>query len=229
MPTMLTLDDVNWEDAPLYIDRDGCAVLDLGPQAYDILASVSFELYMLDDSMDYLYYLGSDNNIEADWNRGVFTENFYGYWGNLDGVMVNMELVYEGDDFNRYVVPIYLNGVEYNLEVIYSYVTEDYSIEGARKPVTDNGMADKNLRQLQDGDKIDIIHYASSMDDDSDDLYPEIAATITVDSRTGFKDMPLGDGYYFMCFMMEDIRGNIASSEVVTFEVDGGDIYTSLD
>lgn len=229
LPQMQTLEDVNWDDMELYIDRDGCAVLDLGPQAYDILESVSFGLYTMDDSMDYIYYLGSDNNIDADWNRGVFVDNFYGEWGTLGGVMVNMELVYEGDDFNRYVVPIYLNGEDYNLEIIYDFNVGGYSISGARKPVSDNGMADKNLRQLVNGDEISILHYASRLDSSDDDLYPEVAATITVNDRTTFKDMPLSDGFYFMYFVMTDIRGNIATSEVVTFEVDGGDIYTSLD
>ena len=36
--------------------------------------------------------LGTDNDMNADWDNGVFYDNFRGVWGALDGNLVYMEL-----------------------------------------------------------------------------------------------------------------------------------------
>lgn len=228
LPVLKTLNSVNWQDVPVTVDGNGNATLTLGSEAIDILASLTFELYYADPEEDIMLCLGTDNDIIADWDNGVFKDNFRGVWGSLDGALCYMEIAYEGDGYNQYSVPILLNGEDYNLMVIYDFSTEEYYIEGARKPLDESGAADKNLRYLVEGDEIQTVHYATALSDDSDELMAVPIDTIKVTTETAFAETELGDGLFIMFYAMKDSQGNIVNSAAVTFESKGGEIYTSV-
>ncbi len=225
---LMTLNSVDWQDMPVTVDRDGNATLTLGSEAVDILSSLTFELYYADPEEDILLCLGTDNDIVANWENGVFKDNFRGVWGSLDGALCYMEIAYEGESYNQYSVPILLNGEEYNLMVIYDFEMEQYAIEGARKPLDESGAADRNLRCLVEGDEVQTVHYATAISGDDDELTAVAVNTITVTSRTAFAETDLGDGSFIMMYVMRDSQGNLAYSVPVTFEVVGGEIYTSV-
>ena len=221
----------DWEDMPLTINDEGCATLTLGPEAYEALSQVTFELYYTSFEEDdgALIALGTDNNMTGDWDTGVFSENFLGYWGHIDGVPCYMEMVYEGEDYNEYAVPVLINDEVYNLSIIYDYLEEGYTILGARKPLDESGAADKNIYTLQEGDQLEPIHYVNDLNSESDALVPFTMDAITVTEDTTFDDAYLGDGYYLMMFAMHDAQGNTMYSAVATFEAIDGEIYTSVD
>lgn len=228
LPALKTLNSVNWQDIPVTVDENGNATLTLGSEAADVLASLTFELYYADPEEDIMLCLGTDNDIIADWDNGVFKDNFRGVWGSLDGALCYMEISYEGDGYNQYSVPILLNGEDYNLMVIYDFSTEEYYIEGARKPLDESGAADKNLRYLVEGDEIQTVHYAAALSDDSDELMAVPIDTIKVTTETAFAETELGDGLFIMFYAMKDSQGNVVNSAAVTFESKGGEIYTSV-
>lgn len=228
LPELMTLNSVDWQDMPLTVDENGNATLTLGSEAADILSSLTFELYYADPEEDILLCLGTDNDIVADWEQGVFHENFRGVWGSLDGALCYMEIAYEGETYNQYSVPILLNGEEYNLMVIYDFETAQYYIEGARKPLDESGAADKNLRYLVEGDEIQTIHYATAISSDDAELTAVAIDTIKVTPETTFSETELGDGLFIMMYAMHDSQGNVAYSAAATFEIAGGEIQTSV-
>ena len=217
------------EDYPLYINDYGNGVLDLGPDIVASLQSVHFILAYYDIEEDIIIMMGIDNDIDADWDNGVFTENFRGVWGAIDDCFCYMEIVYEGDDYNLYSVPILLNGEEYNLHVGYDFNVEEFEILGARKGIpSEYGMADKNLRRLEEGDEITTLHYASVLSDDSDEVQVPID-TFTVTEDTSFTEMDVGDGDFMMMFDMTDMQGNSYLSDILYLTVDGDNIYAETD
>ncbi len=229
LPELLTLESVGWQDMPVTIDEEGNATLTLGSEAINILSSLTFELYYADPEQDVLLCLGTDNDIHADWDNGIFKDNFRGVWGSIDGALCYMEIAFEGDGYNQYSVPILLNGEEYNLMVIYDFETGEYYIDGARKPLDESGAADKNLRYLVEGDEIQTIHYATSISGESDDLTAVPIDTIIVKPEISFAEIELGDGFFIMMYSMVDGQGNRVYSVPVTFESVGGEIYTSVE
>ena len=218
---------MSWDNAPLDVDDNGNAVLTLGPDAQNVLAGIGFSLYYVDEDNDQMMLLGTDNDMDADWDNGVFKDNFRGVWGSIDGNLVYMELSFEGDDYNLYSVPVMLNGEEYNLQVAYDFNGEQWSILGARQGIDDNGMADKELRQLKDGDEITTIWYMASASGD-DDFEPYQADTFKYSSNTKFSETDLPDGSYAMIFDMHDAMDNHAYSDAVRFDMSGGQITTSV-
>ncbi len=227
LPALPSLSAMRWDNAPLTLDDDGYASLTLGAEADSVLAGIGFSLYRVDEDSDAVLLLGTDNDITADWENGVFTDNFRGVWGSIDGCLVYMELSYEGEDYNLYSVPVLLNGEAYNLQVVYDFNDEAWSILGARQGIDDSGMADKELRKLQSGDELTTIWYMASLSDDSDFEAYE-AETLTVTEGTAFTEMDLPDGEYMLLFEFRDTQGNSGTSQAVTFEVEGDGIFTSI-
>lgn len=228
LPELETLDTQGWENHPLDVDIEGSAVLTLGETAADVLTGIYIQLYYVDFDQDIMLLLGRDNDLFADWDTGVFKDNFRGVWGSINGNLVYMEITDEGDGYNIYSVPILLNGEEYNLSVVYDFSTAEYTIQGARKPIDESGMADKNLRFLVNGDVITTIHYAMSVSGSEDELTPVPLDEITVDDNLSFEETELGDGTFLQMFEMQDVQGYTAYSDVVMFEIADGVITTSV-
>lgn len=227
LPKVLTLADTDWDGAPLDLNDEGSAVLTLGEQADGILSGIGFSLFYVDEENDQMMLLGTDNDMNADWENGVFSDNFRGVWGAIDGHLVYMELSFEGEDYNLYSVPVLLNGEEYNLQVVYDFGTESWSILGASQGLDDSGMASKELRLLEEGDVITTIwKMASYSGDDDFEMYTADELTVTAD--TAFGETALPDGSYSMVFEMWDAAGNYAYSDAVTFDCAGGEITTTV-
>lgn len=227
LPERVTLADMDWDGAPLDLDDEGTSFLTLGPEANDVLAGIGFSLFYVDEAGDQMLLLGTDNDLTADWENGVFYDNFRGVWGALDGHLVYMELSFEGEDYNLYSVPILLNGEAYNLQVAYDFAAEEWSILGASQGLDDSGMASKELRLLAEGDVITTIWKAASYSGD-DDFEMYAAEELTVTADTAFGEAPLFDGSYSMVFEMWDAAGNYAYSDAVTFDCAGGEISTTV-
>lgn len=227
LPEIKNLLSTDWDGAPLDLDEDGVSFLTLGPEADDILAGIGFSLYYVDEESDMMMLLGTDNDMNADWDNGVFSDNFRGVWGSIDGNIVYMELSYESEDYNLYAIPVLLNGEEYNLQVAYDFSTDEWNILGARQGIDNSGMADKELRLLQEGDEITTIWYMATASGD-DEFEPYTAATVTVTADTVFGEMELPDGSYSMVYEMRDAMDNYAYSEPVTFDCANGEIYTTV-
>ncbi len=225
---IVTLKDMGWDNQPLDVDSEGAATMTLGPDAANVLSGIYIQLFYIDPENDLMLQLGIDNDLHADWENGIFKDNFRGVWGAINGELAYMELGYEGDGYNQYIVPILLNGESYNMMVIYDFEIGAYEIQGARKAVDENGMTDKNLRYFVDGDVITTIHYASIISSDDGSLIPFEAAEITVDGELSFTEEILGDGIFLQVFEMRDIQGNTAYSDVIMFEVVDGTITTTV-
>ena len=227
LPEIVTLADMNWDGAPLDVNDEGSAFLTLSSDANDILAGIGFQLFYVDEANDQMMLLGTDNDITADWEKGVFYDNFRGVWGAIDGHLVYMELSFAGDDYNLYSVPILLNGEAYNLQVAYDFTAEAWNILGASQGLDESGMASKELRLLAEGDVITTIWKVASYSGD-DDFEMYAAEELTVTAETSFGEAALFDGSYAMVFEMWDAAGNYAYSDKVTFDCEDGEIFTTV-
>lgn len=227
LPEVENLTAMGWDGIGLTVDDDGVATMTLGPKADSILTNIGFTLLYVDAEQNTMLLLGTDNDMNADWKNGVFSDNFRGVWGSIDGCLVYMELSYAGEDYNLYSVPVLLNDEECNLQVAYDFNEEEWIILGARQGIDDTGMADKELRQLETGDELTILWYMDNLSSDEDNLEAYAVETITVTENTAFGECELPDGDYVMMFEMQDAMGNYAYSDGVMFTCEGGETYTS--
>lgn len=218
---MPTADDL--EDYPVEITDDGIAVLTLGSDIADSLTGVYINLAYIDDEGEIAIFLGSDNDLEADWENGIFEDNFRGVWGSLDGELVYMELSDEAEDYQVYAVPVLLSGEEYTMLVSYLYDAEDFRILGLRKGIDENGMADGKIRPLIPGDIIEPLHYV--VDLETEEVTQIAVDSVVVSEDTSFYEIDMGDGEFLFMFEMCDIQNNSYLSEAITITVEDGEIF----
>jgi len=222
-----TLANKDWSSVSLTVDDNGAATLNFGADADNVLAGIGFSLCYVDEENNRKMLLGTDNDINADWENGIFTDNFRGVWGAIDSHLVYMELSFEGEDYNLYSVPVLLNGEGYNLQVVYDFTAEEWDILGASQGLDESGMASKELYLLKEGDVITTIWKMAELDSDEYAMYS--ADEITVTQNTSFGEAPLFDGSYSMVFEMYDVAGNYAYSDPVTFDCIDGEIWTTVE
>lgn len=217
------------EDMPVDIDQKGNAFVNLSANQLEQLASVHCQLVYFDVNDDIILYLGSDSDVDADWDKGIIKDNFRGVWPMLNGYPVYIEVTAEEDDYNLYSVPIKLNGKECNLQVVYTFADEKYHILGARKSIDNHGMGDRNLIKVKKGDRITTIHYGMTISGPEEDFIPVDVETFTVGEKLTMRDEKMGDGTYGYCFEFVTPKNDSALSKLVQFTIVNGEITTSVD
>lgn len=217
------------EDTPAKLDKDGNAFVQLSAEQMDLLSSVHCQLCYLSVDDDIILYLGSDADIHADWDTGIFTDNFRGVWPMLDGHPVYVEIIEENDGYNLYSIPIKLNGVECNLQVAYVYAEQKYYILGARKGLDSNGMSSRELIKLHAGDEITTLHYGMTISGEDEELTQVEVDTFQIGEDPQVKDEALGDGTYAYAFEFMSPTEESALSELILFTVANGEITTTVD
>ena len=216
-------------DFPVQLDTDGSAFVQLTPEQMELLSSVHCQLAYIDADNDVILYLGSDADIDADWNEGTFKDNFRGLWPMLDGHPVYVEITEENDGYNLYSIPIKLNGVECNLQVAYVYAEKKYYILGARHGLETNGMSSRELIKLREGDEITTLHYGMTISGEDNEFTQVEVDTFTIGDNPQITDEAIGDGSYAYAFEFVTPTGDSAMSSFVLFTVANGEITTTVD
>ncbi|MHC6203854.1 clostripain-related cysteine peptidase [Breznakiellaceae bacterium SP9] len=227
--TVESLLDYELDDFPVVFNDDYAAELRLGREIADVLTGVYYYLEYEDPDENVFYRLGIDNDLFADWDKGVFTDNFTGQWLTIDGHYIYSEVEYESNDYDLYTVPIVYNGKKNTLHLSYDYHEEEWTIIGVNRGLLDNGMTDKNMRKLKPGDVIIPIFYMIAYHDKEGKPIPIEQEPFTVTRKTEVRYEMLWDGEYSFVFEMVDAQGNSAFSEYKTFEIEDGEVYSLLD
>ena len=217
------------EDLPVQLDDNGNAFVQLSAEQMELLSSVRCQLIYMNAEADVMVHLGSDADINGDWDKGIFTDNFRGVWPMLDGHPVYIAVDEEGDGYNIYSIPIKLNGVECNLQVAYVYDEEKYHILGARKALDDNGMSSRDIIKLRAGDEITTLHYVMTVSGDDQDFTQIDAETFTIGDNPQVKDEILNDANYAYCFeFVPPTSEDTAFSQMIVFTIANGEISTTV-
>ena len=226
----LDLNEVDPYDYDVYLNEDDYAVLEVGYELAEAIADIYYNICYFDVENDLFVALGADDvGLIIDYENGIFTENFDHTWGAIDGHYIYMEPIGYGEDFYMFSSPIMLNDELYSLHLVYDFGEEEYKILGASQGISDNGMAQKNLRKLQSGDEITILFYASSLSSYDDEVELTSFETFTVYDNPVFEYIPLGDGQYVLSFEIYDYQNELFNPWTSVFiDVVDGNMYPEL-
>jgi len=219
---------VEFSENPHIID-DGYYSFTISPDTLDYTDSVYCNIMRVfdDGSID---DMGTDNYVDIDWSTGIVTDCFEGWWYMLsDGQPLAMYIVEEGEDYDIYTSPVYINYEETNLRIKYDYNDDSISILGTCNGIDEFGQASRDTYQLQVGDIISPIYDYYYEDDEGyinySDYYAADDYVYTGTENDILLDyLPAGDYYY--AFEIYDIFGGCTVTDYVTFSVDeDGEIY----
>lgn len=215
---------ITFEQEPA-IDEEGNYGFVLSEEGLSNATSVQGSVYVISDDEEDLIELGITVDILMDWETGTFYDNFYGYWFSLpDGQDIAVYMVEEGDGYDVYTCPIYLNGEEMYLRITHDYANSGaVSIDGAWNGIDENGMAGKEMYQLQTGDSIVPFYNAVSIDSDEEYTYYGQEYIYQQGDEIIFDWLP--DGDYFYGFYIDDIYGDFYTTEFVYYYIIDGQVY----
>ena len=215
---------VKFLDTGSAADNGGFSVR-LSQSSLKFVSTVEFELIQGDGEGESIR-LGLDNNMYDNWEEGLFTSDFQGYWIALGGYMLQCHPVDETADSFIFSAPILLNSEPANLR--FAFVVDQrsdnaydgakghYEILGAWSGIDQiTGMSRADMRPLKAGDEITILYEASSGE-------PKPGETVIYQNDSVIYDKPLSEGLYQYQYIVTDIFGNTYQSDTAIFEVSRG-------
>ncbi|MEE3420218.1 MAG: clostripain-related cysteine peptidase [Lachnospiraceae bacterium] len=189
----------------------------------DSIEHADFSLfYQEPESGDYVF-LGTDSDLDVDWDKGIFSDNFQGTWITIGDQYVNAYLVSMEDDYNIYTIPAIVNGEETNIRATYTYDTEEFKIIGTYDGVDEEtGAAGRNVNPLKKGDKVQFVFTA--FDENLDETDPYETDTITWSDDIVMEDQELMDGDYIYMMSVYDFFGNEYDGDPILINYEDGTI-----
>ena len=205
---------ITFEIEPTVTD-DGTYGFQLDESGLEYTSSVEAYIYLSLDDENTLE-LGETYDVIADWDNGIFTDNFDGYWLSLPkGQLLATFIVGCDDESCVYTSPITLNGKRTNLRIVQN--SDGVYIEGAWDGIDENGMASREIKHLKAGDRIAPIYYVYDDSDDEQEYTADEYIWSDGDSIV-YSYLPAGDYYYG--FGIDDIYGDYYISDFVVFSID---------
>jgi hypothetical protein len=191
----------------------------------DMVSDVTFMLYYEDPDSGTCVYLGSDNTLDCDYEKGIFTEDFEGTWMTIGDEFVYAELIEQNEDYNLYTVPILLNGKEKYLKSMYDFKKQEFKILGAYDGIdSDTGQSGRDVKQLKDGDKIEFLFYIFDLEAEEDDVEMITLGEIKWKSNMKMEDTEMDDGRFIYMFQINSIFGDEDYGDPIYMEIENGEI-----
>ncbi len=195
----------------------------------EVIQSVKFNLFYMDSDYNEYMFMGVDNDINGDYEKGEFHDNFRGVWTTINGYYCELNLVDEEENYNVYSIPILLNDKEMNLRVAYIFDDDEnghFEIYGAWEGIdSESGMSAKDIVKIKDGDKITLLFDSYDADNDESNIYE--TDTFTVNGPLVVEESELFDGDYMYSYEITDIFGNVKDSDPVIMTCENGEIFVS--
>ncbi|MBO6157657.1 MAG: hypothetical protein J6P72_00180 [Firmicutes bacterium] len=206
------------------LDEEGYYFFQLDESGLEHAADVYAMVYELSYDGEDVIELGETFDVDADWDSGLFYDWFDGYWLSLpDGQNLALYIVSVDDDSILYTSPVELNGDELYLR-LRQFFDGTVRVEGAWYGIDENGAADRNMIQLQDGDEIVPLYYSYSLDDFSEGMYAGETYVVSGDVAVEYQIMEAGD--YLYAFCIDDIYGDYYLTDFVSYTLDeNGEIW----
>jgi hypothetical protein len=168
-------------------------------------------------------YLGEDNDLDADWEAGRFSDRFAGNWMTIGGELVCAELLEETERYNLYAIPCTVDGEETSLRAVYDGKDGTYRVLGRYDGAEDGILQGRGVQPLEEGSEIVFTFYSYDFDTDEEGWYE--TDPITWDDTVVMEDAALGDGFYWYQYEIGDLYGNVTDTDPVLMEVLGDAIY----
>jgi hypothetical protein len=207
-----------------FLDEDNYLKLQI-TSGIDLVKDVRFNMTFQQDE-DNILYMGCDTDLDADYDKGVFTDNFRGTWMTIGGEFVCAEVIDRTDDYDLYIIPAVVNGEDTYIRAVYEYEKEAFRILGTYNGADDvTNLSGRDIHPLKKGDKVDFIFYTMNLNsDDDEDPEEVITGSIVWKDDTEMLDEEMADGVFYYMFEIEDIFGNVTECDPVVMEIEDGEI-----
>ena len=208
-----------------YVDENGYFSLHI-LSGLETISTVRFELYGDNESGTTTFY-GTDDDISFDMDSTTIRDNFRGAWLSIEGFPVYSELIDQGDTYNMYSVPVYVNDKYCFLRIALDLDSGEYSIAGLYgSGETSDSMVLREKTELVPGDIVEIVHYEYDFNDPDSDRQIMGYGSFEWTGDEKIAEAPLPDGDYYYQFAIRDVFGTFTYSGFATMTLMDGEIVS---
>ena len=215
--TKISIELLGLNDHPVQISKNNEMILDIGNKAHH-LKRVDGYLAWLDMENNLMLGIGNELVENADWENGIFSYPFRTKWFYIDDHLLYTFFIEDQEEYNLYTAPIILNGERVFLRIAEN-TNGTVEILGARKELGYNGMADKQLIQLKEGDEVATLFYQTSLAEEDLDLSLREYECFRINTKPSIMKQPLMNGIYVWTYDMVDMWDNYATSSLAMYEL----------
>ena len=207
-----------------HMDADGIYTFTLSARGIENAEAVYAYIFEMSEDGEDLIELGETFDIDGDWDTGIFSDGFDGYWLSLpDGQNLATYIVDYDDSGIIYTSPILLNGEETNLRLRQD-LNGTVTIEGTWDGLDDNGAASKKITKFKSGDIIIPIYFSLNSDTLEEDVWQGVEYQIEGTPEIYYSMLDSADYYYSFC--IDDIYHDYYMTDFETFHLDdAGEIW----
>ena len=197
--------------------EEGYYGFQLDEQGREYATGVEAFIYMYLDE-ETTVELGETYDVNADWEQGIFIDNFDGKWLALpNGMPLATYVADVSEDAIIYASPIQLNGERTNLRI--RQEADGTYLEGVWDGIDENGAPSRDIRQLKAGDKIVAVYYLLTDNDEDVEVPAEDAEyEWQEDDCLIFDFLPAAE--YFYSFIIEDVYGDMFFTDMTLISID---------
>lgn len=202
-------------NAPVVFDQENTATVTITPEEAESISEVDFLLGTY-DRKGKMVYLGTDDRLTADWDNGIFRDDFDCTWPALNGHIMFLEIDEQQPEYILYHSFILLNGKLCYLKTAYDTEKKSFAILGAQR-ILAGGMLDREILQLHKGDRITLFF----MNEEKKRVKGE---SFILEQEPLLQNEPLPDGKYAFAFRFAAPHNDEATSEFAYFVLEGGSL-----
>lgn len=156
------------------------------------------------------YYIGTSVNLDKNWQRGIFSENFHGKLCTLNSCIILTEVHQCKDGSTLFSIPLKINGVLHNLFALYHQKENKYEIIGARP---DKEEETTTWYMPKEGDLlVPQLYYLANNRDKGEGIIDGEAFTVR-SNGLDLSDSQITNGMFFLTFEFATPKGEQAFSD----------------
>lgn len=210
----------------IYLDDDGLMTVNIGADNSEKVECVQeFNIQLHPDGKK--YFLGSDERVISDWDKGIFKDSAAKEWLSMNGHIISTFLYSYNDDYCIFLTPIEVNGDRRSLQFVLDNDDGKFYPMYTKPLVEDRATsyASGYMDVPKIGDKITILHQL--IDENWEMSGLEAGDTFTLQEELELYNVPLPDGDYIHQFMFKNARNNAVLSDTYKFTIENGEGITS--
>lgn len=195
----------------------------------DAVTKVVYKIFRFDTKENRAYCFGDAEEMDADWENGIFKERFDGKWAAIGGEYCYMHEVDDQEEYILYNIPVRVEGMDLILQAAYLYGENgeegNYDIYGLWvMGETQEGLPSRNTIPLEDGMEITFLFPETDMSMTQAMQYREGSTIIYDSAATKMEKSQIKDGVYGMHYELKDVLGNTLISDPILITCEKGKI-----
>ena len=208
----------DWDSYP---DENGMIAVNIGAENAAKVETVQ-EINVQVNPQGKNYFLGSDDRVRCDWEKGIFTDGAETEWLSLNGHIISTFLYAYNDDYRLFVTPLEVNGIRVNLQFVLDTADGNFYPMYTQPMLKNSALkyANKYCGLPGIGDKITILRQTVDENGELSELEP--GDTFTLQDELALYNVPLPDGDYIHQFMFRNARNESEVSRPYKIRIENG-------